>query len=218
MKEPLLIQAVTIPDAWFQALYNVFDDRYVYSQYIDRGSYEGQTRRQFAHFSCAISRPWEDMIVKMPESSSLPPPTDQKYIDDYFAGYLMRAELESNEEYTYGERIAESIEQVIWILKHSPGTNQAVIEIGQPADIELPDPPCLRVMTFKVIEGVLSLGVFFRSWDLWGGFPSNLPGFELLKQYIAGEAGLENGPMHCFSDGLHIYGMQEEVARMRVGK
>jgi len=64
---------------------------------------------------------------------------------------------------------------------------------------------------------VLTLSCYFRSWDLWAGFPVNLGGLELLKQYVAQETGLENGSMYCYSSGLHIYGYQEELARIRTG-
>jgi thymidylate synthase len=57
--------------------------------------------------------------------------------------------------------------------------------------------------------------VYFRSWDLWAGFPTNLGGIELLKQYVASEASLGNGPMYAYSAGAHIYGYQEEIARLR---
>ena len=59
------------------------------------------------------------------------------------------------------------------------------------------------------------MSVYFRSWDLWAGFPSNLGGIELLKQFVAQECGLKNGSMYAYSAGLHIYGYQEEIARIR---
>ena len=156
-------------------------------------------------------------------------------------------------------------------------TNQACLEIAKPDDIVTCigndgklDPPCLRLIDFKVIpkhspdysfcnnEGIpseicdkrrsvfeqkntscldceisktnkftpansnteltLTMSVYFRSWDLWAGFPTNLGGLELLKQYVAQECGLENGKMYAYSAGLHIYGYQEEIVRIRTMK
>ena len=81
------------------------------------------------------------------------------------------------------------------------------------------DPPCLRLLDFKAIpdgkDMLLTVTVYFRSWDLWAGFPTNLGGIELLKQYVAGEAGLKSGPMYAYSAGAHIYGYQEELAKIR---
>jgi len=59
---------------------------------------------------------------------------------------------------------------------------------------------------------------YFRSWDLWAGFPTNLGGIELLKRLVAEETGLHNGPMYAYSAGAHIYGYQEELARLRTHK
>ncbi len=118
------------------------------------------------------------------------------------------------------------LERAIEMLKETPLTNQAVIEIATPEDFDVCygkdgklDPPCLRLLDFKSIpEGdslVLTVTCYFRSWDLWAGFPSNLGGVELLKQYVAEEARLKNGPMYAYSSGAHIYGYQEELARLR---
>jgi thymidylate synthase len=118
------------------------------------------------------------------------------------------------------------LERVIDILKETPLTNQAVIEIATPEDLDTCygkdgklDPPCLRLLDFKVIpldsELVLTVSAYFRSWDLWAGFPTNLGGIELLKQLVASETGLKNGPMYAYSAGAHIYGYQEEIARLR---
>jgi len=40
---------------------------------------------------------------------------------------------------------------------------------------------------------------------LWAGFPSNLAGIQLLKEYMASEIGVEDGEMVVMSKGLHIY-------------
>lgn len=177
----------------------------------------------------------------IPAALNIPSPTTMEYIESYFTDYLMNPELGENETYKYasrihqnvdhdGERSLTQIELVVAMLKKTPLTNQAVIEIAKPQDIAQClgkdgklDPPCLRLIDFKVIpmpdgDMVLTVTVYFRSWDLWAGFPSNLGGIELLKQYVANEAGLVNGPMYAYSAGLHIYGYQEEIARIRTMK
>lgn len=59
---------------------------------------------------------------------------------------------------------------------------------------------------------------YFRSWDLWGGFPANLGGIELMKQYIASEIGVENGEIIASSKGLHIYSYCFELVEIIRGK
>lgn len=121
------------------------------------------------------------------------------------------------------------LERVIEMLKKTPLTNQAVVEIGTPEDHDICfgndgklDPPCLRLLDFKAIpsgdELALTVSCYFRSWDLWAGFPTNLGGIELLKKLVASETKLTNGPMYVYSAGAHIYGYHEEIARLRTLK
>jgi thymidylate synthase len=98
------------------------------------------------------------------------------------------------------------IDEVIRMFKEGGhGTNQACMEIAMPNDVLLQDPPCLRLIDCRVRYGALHFVVYFRSWDLFAGFPVNLGGLELLKQMMADEIGVKNGCMIAGSKGLHIY-------------
>jgi hypothetical protein len=84
------------------------------------------------------------------------------------------------------------VEEVIRMYKNGgPGTNQATMEVGMPQDIVNSDPPCLRLIDTRVRYGKLHFVVYFRSWDLWAGFPANLAGIQLLKEYMAQQIGVE---------------------------
>ncbi len=232
---PYFLKAKTISDAWFQIIYNIFD--HSYRQEIQRGSFEKeQYRLQYPGLAVFIEHPEQDIVPVIPPALGIPSPTDMDYIEDYFANYLMNPELSKNETYRYSSRIhhpmpegGTQLERAIKMLKETPLTNQAVVEIGTPEDYDICygedgklDPPCLRLLDFKAVpEGtdvVLTLSCYFRSWDLWAGFPSNLGGLELLKQYVAEECGLRSGPLYAYSSGGHIYGYQEEIARIRTMK
>jgi len=229
---PFFLIAKTIPDAWFQLIYNIFDN--AYAQKIQKGSFENeQYRLQYPGIAVYIEHPYYDMVPTIPPGSGIPAPTTIEYIEDYFANYLMNPELSENETYKYASRIQNrmpkggtQLERVIDIIRNTPLTNQAVIEVATPDDLDLCygkdgklDPPCLRLLDFKVIpagdELALTVSAYFRSWDLWAGFPTNLGGIELLKQFIASEAGLKNGSIYAYSAGAHIYGYQEEIVRLR---
>jgi thymidylate synthase len=232
---PFCLLAKTISDAWFQLIYNIFDK--TYSQNIQKGSFENeQYRLQYPGIAVYIEHPNCDIVPVIPPGLGIPSPTTMEYIEDYFVHYLMNPELSENETYTYASRIQHSmpeggtqLERVIKMLRETPLTNQAVIEVGTPDDLDICygkdgklDPPCLRLIDFKAIPSgddlALTVSVYFRSWDLWAGFPTNLGGIELLKQLVASEAGLKNGPMYAYSSGAHIYGYQEEIARLRTLK
>jgi len=111
------------------------------------------------------------------------------------------------------------IEEVIKMYKEGGhGTNQAVMEIGMPSDILWNDPPCLRLIDTRVRYGKLHFIVYFRSWDLIGGFPTNLAGLQLLKEYMGSELGVEDGEIIALSKGLHIYEHQWDYAKLRIGQ
>ena len=230
--DPFFLKAKTISDAWFQLIYNIFD--HSYTQNIQRGSFEKeQYRLQYPGIAVYVEHPGDDIVPTIPLGLGIPSPTSMEYIEDYFANYLMDPNISENETYRYSSRIhypmpqgETQLQRAMDMLKETPLTNQAVVEIGTPEyydvcygkDDKL-DPPCLRLLDFKAVpyENRLRLTVtaYFRSWDLWAGFPSNLGGLELLKQYVAGETGLESGPMYAYSAGAHIYGYQEELAKIR---
>lgn len=232
---PFAIYASTISDAWFQLIYSILDKGYI--QNIQHGSFEKeQYRVQYPGIAVFIEKPWYDIVPQIPPHLNIPAPTSMEYIEDYFANYLMNPELSENETYRYASRIhypmpkgGTQLDRVIKLLKETPLTNQAVIEVATPEDLDVCygkdgklDPPCLRVLDFKAIpsgeELLLTVTAYFRSWDLWAGFPTNLGGIELLKQYICQETGLRNGPMYAYSAGAHIYGYQEKLVKLRTLK
>jgi len=147
----------------------------------------------------------------------LPDPVAEGYIEQYMP-YLMTDTKKEGEDYTYGSRIAPQISGWINTLKKTPNTNQAVLQVAQPIDCYLVDPPCLRHIDMRVKEGTLWFYPYFRSWDLWGGFPANLAGIAVLQKFMADEIGIEVGPMIASSKGLHIYKYVKELAELRCNK
>ena len=113
-------------------------------------------------------------------------------------------------------RVVDQIEGVISMYKlKGYGTNQAAMTVSVPSDILLNDPPCLRHIDTRIQDGKLHFMVYFRSWDLWNGFPANLGGVQLLKEYMAAEIGVEDGEMIASSKGLHLYDYVWELAQLR---
>lgn len=233
------IEAFDLDDAWFRCLSEILEHGHVYK--ITRGSYEGQKRLEFDFVTIKVKNPAHQIIPIMPEGSSIPAPTSMDYINNYLP-YLLTGQKTETEDYTYGERLVDAkvrikevregkemvtemplgvnqVEEVIKIYKtQGYGTNQAIMEIGMPSDIKLNDPPCLRLIDTRIRYGKLHFFPYFRSWDLWGGFPSNLGGLELVKQYMAEEIGVENGEIIASSKGLHLYDYSWDLAKQRTGK
>jgi thymidylate synthase len=111
------------------------------------------------------------------------------------------------------------VNQIEWVIdtykKHGHRNNQLVLQIAEPTDLILKDPPCLRHIDTRIQDGKLHFFVYFRSWDLWAGLPSNLPAVQHLKEYMASEIGVEDGEMIVESKGLHLYGYAEKLAKIR---
>jgi len=106
------------------------------------------------------------------------------------------------------------IELLIWTYKNKgPRNNQMVLQVAHPTDMLLKDPPCLRLIDTRLQDGKLHFFPYFRSWDLWGGFPANLAGIQMLKEYVVGELGVEDGEMVATSKGLHIYDYAFDLAK-----
>ena len=237
--KPVFIEAFDLDDAWFQCLTQILDRGHVYT--ITKGSYEGQKRLEFDFVTVRVRKPSHQIIPIIPEGMNIPAPTDMDYIQGYLS-YLLTGTKTETEDYTYGERLVDpkvkvrqdvdgksmvnemplnvnQVEEVIKLYKEKGfGTNQATMEIGMPSDIKLVDPPCLRIIDTRVRYGKLHFILYFRSWDLWGGFPSNLGGLQLVKQYMAEEIGVQDGEIIAVSKGLHLYDYAWDLAKLRTNK
>lgn len=219
------VKATTINDAWFQAVYLCWKNGYDYK--IDSGSYTGQIRRQFDFFACEISQPeTRPLAIQFPEGLPVPSPNNEEQIQNYAVDYLLSAETSCKETYTYGSRMlafpnpdGTKTDQLAWIVDHFkkyPGNNHCALTIPLGGDLLLSHAPCLRTVDLKIVDGRLDITVYFRSWDLWSGFPTNLGGFQIFNEYVAQEIGIPTGKMFAASAGLHLYEMYFEIVKARL--
>ncbi len=222
-----------ISDAWFQLLFKILEEGSVFV--IDRGSYAGQKRLEFDYVTVKINYPGtEPLLPQIPGQYGIPNPVADDYLDEYLP-YLMTGDKKPDEDYTYGERLvtgallydqkryapcdvyAGEVDQIQTVIdtykNHGHRNNQMVLQVAQPGDITLEDPPCLRHIDTRIQNNKLHFFVYFRSWDLWGGFPANLAAIEMLKQYMAAEIGVENGQIIAASKGLHLYDYTFDMAK-----
>jgi thymidylate synthase len=111
------------------------------------------------------------------------------------------------------------LNQIEWIIatykQFGQRNNQLVLQVAHPSDLTLLDPPCLRSIDTRIQNDQLRFFVYFRSWDLWNGFPANLAAIQNLKEYMAGQIGVKDGEMIVESKGLHLYGYAEDLAKLR---
>jgi len=210
-----VIEAKTLPEAWFQCIRRLQEDGYEYI--IDRGSFEGQKRRGLDYVVIRIEYPGSRPLA--PDTPvGIPAPVTQEYIDGYLP-YLMTSHKEQNEQYTYGEDLESQIPEVIKMYKEDGyNTNQAYMAVGSSKSIFLRDPQCLRGIDTRIRYGALHFMVYFRSWDLWGGLPTNLAAIQILKEYMASEISVADGELIACSKGLHLYDHCWDVAAAVVNR
>jgi len=230
--KPIFINARDISDAWFQTIYACLD--YGKEFVIDSGSFAGQKRLELDYITIHIKQPGypydkkslDEMMPKIPSHYCVPDPVCEGYMDEYLP-YLMTEEMKENECYTYGSRIWSKLgenvrsNQVHYIIDTYKNkgfrNNQMVLQIAQPIDLFINDPPCLRYLDTRIQDNKLHFFGYWRSWDLWSGFPVNLGGIQFLKEYMANEIGVEDGEMICSSKGIHLYDHVFDIARKLKG-
>jgi len=184
-----------------------------YEYKIERGSYAGQFRKELEFVVVQVRSP-ETRPLTPDVPPGIPPPTSMEYIESYLP-YLMTAHKREEEQYTYGQYLEGQISEVIRMYKEDGyNTNQAFMAVGDSHSIFLSDPPCLRAIDTRIRDNKLHFIVYFRSWDLWAGFPSNLAAIQLLKEYMSSEIGVDDGEIVALSKGMHLYQYSWELARI----
>jgi len=128
--------------------------------------------------------------------------------------------------------------QLEWAIEHycqikngkkNFGNNHCYIQLGYPEmllgyDIEENySSPCLRGIDTKIIfdekenKYYLCFHVYFRSWDLWSGFPTNMGGLALLMEYMVTAIGVEIGYLSFSSIKAHFYDFSINSVIQRCG-
>jgi len=206
-----VINGRDLSEAWFLCLRKILTEGYEYK--IERGSYAGQQRKELDFAVVQIKNPGtRPLIPDVPQG--VPAPSSMEYIESYLP-YLMTAHRAKGEQYTYGQYLEKQISEVIRMYKEDGyNTNQAFMAVGDSQSIFLSDPPCLRGIDTRIRDNRLNFVAYFRSWDLWAGFPSNLAAIQLLKEYMSSEIGVDDGEIIAMSKGLHLYEYSWELARI----
>jgi thymidylate synthase len=147
-----------------------------------------------------------------------------------------KAEFRDNSAWTTADLIISVPNALEWIVRHYQekgyANNHCYIQVGYPEsnlayDIPYTDEtdrqtsPCLRGIDIKIVEEgekkYLLMNVYFRSWDLWGGWPENMGGLTRLMETICEMLGdVEPGALSFASKGLHCYWFQLDAVACRL--
>lgn len=130
---------------------------------------------------------------------------------------IYRDQCGSNElgSIIYQAKGLSQVDLAIEIYREYPRTNQMCLQVAKPKDMLLLDPPCLRHIDTRIQDGKLHFYPYFRSWDLYSGYPANVAGISMLQEHMANEIGCEQGEMICTSKGLHLYDITFPFAKAR---
>ena len=208
------VEARDLNEAWFRCIREVVTHGYEYT--IDKGSYAGRKRRELDMVMVQVLNPGIRPLA--PTTSQGAAPTTDTDIENYMT-YLMTDTKQPGEQYTYGADLAPQIEEVIKrYKKYGYENNQLCMSIGNRDSLFLTDPQCLRLIDTRVRYGALHFVVYFRSWDLYAGFPVNMGGLQLLKEYMASQIGVKDGELIAFSKGLHLYDHFWDLANSVIGR
>lgn len=108
--------------------------------------------------------------------------------------------------YTYHQRFAPYLEDVIKILKDDPTSRRAVISIrDNDADINSGDPACLQSIQFMIRDKKLHCFVLFRSNDGVRAAFMNAFALTELQKCVADQLGVKVGSYIHRANSFHCY-------------
>jgi len=111
--------------------------------------------------------------------------------------------------YGYQWRFANGVDQLAQVekqIRENPDSRRIILDAWNPADIDkMSLPPCHVLQHWWVEEGVLSLQVYQRSWDLFLGAPFNIASYALLMHMMARVTGTKVGELIFSAGDCHVY-------------
>ncbi|UCH31228.1 MAG: hypothetical protein JSV05_06930 [Candidatus Bathyarchaeota archaeon] len=206
------ISAFDCPDAWFKTLESIWTKGEMYG--VCYGSEKATTKK--LNLSIEIAKPENRPLIGQGA------PCDMKYVSWYALKYLWSDTIE-DEKYTYGSRMRKPVDQIEEAINRyldEPADRQITLAVRLPQDImkhinnAKHEPPCLSLIDTEVIEGLLHLTCYFRSWDAYAGLPANIAGIQLFNEAFVselnrrGNLGLKTGKLIFHSKNCHIYERQ----------
>ncbi len=191
--------------AWVKLLGTVMKMGYV------KGSEYGERQKQFLNLMA---------VLKMPRAPML---------EDEFRRYLPARDFEEHARslltsdrpdgvaYTYGERLnahplaGDQVEHIVSALASKPETRRAVaLTWLHGVDENGGNPPCLVLIQGDLSGGRYNHTAYFRSHDIYRGWPSNVYGqlvlaHEIIRRLRERGLSVEPGYLTVISSAAHVY-------------
>ena len=112
--------------------------------------------------------------------------------------------------YTYGERMQDSVNKAIDLLRYNPETRQAIISIWDRVEDTMNTGgikrvPCTMYYNLQIREGKLDIIYHMRSSDYFEHFRNDLTLAGELKHWVANKIRVPAGKTFMSVDSLHAY-------------
>ena len=140
-------------------------------------------------------------------------PFNRQDLDNYIEAFLKPER--GDEPYTYGERLfsydgLNQVERMVEKLKRFPFDKGALAVLWQPKIDNFPRrkpwrTPCLTLIQGQCFNDKLYLTAYFRSNDMFGGWPFNAFALRFLQKQIADRLKVELGSLVTISNMAHLY-------------
>jgi thymidylate synthase len=142
------------------------------------------------------------------------------FIEYYIPRYADDAEKDNTLHGAYGPRLFnmhekhDQINRIIDLLKKSPTTRRAVIQLFDASDIEkkYKEIPCTCTLQFVIRNNKLNMFTTMRSNDAYKGLPHDIFCFTMLQEIVARSVGVELGIYNHAVGSLHLYSDKKEKA------
>lgn len=218
---PVCIQTTNLEEAWVRLMYNAIDIGRPYL--VTEGSRAGQHRLTMDVAIATIQHPELRPLYPLGKTGQVVP-IDEQAILKYYQNYVYsNTPPKPNEHYNYSDYITPLANAIMdYYAEKGFGNAHCTIRVGHPNcfldyfdayknETERKTTPCLLAIDTRIIEDYLCFYVYYRSWDLFSGYPLNNAGFQELKEFMANVIGakadveLQPGPTVTVCKDLHLY-------------
>lgn len=202
---PCFIEATDLGEAWVRCMWHVIEHGRAY--FIQTGSRAGMHRIVNDALVVSIKHPESRPFYPLAQAGQVIP-IDENAVNEYFVNYVYSPEPPApNEHYKYSEFIYPLANRIIdYYVEKGFGNAHATIRVGNPfcfldyfephkTEAERKTTPCLLDIDTRIIDEHLCFYVYYRSWDLFSGYPLNNAGFQLLKEFMCHEITDRSGRM-----------------------
>jgi len=134
--------------------------------------------------------------------------------------------LHSAYGYRWRQHGMDQLEQLVDTLEADPTAKRTMLCSWLPYPDMLPDDhsdrlknaPCVPVVHFTVVDGLLHCSAFQRSCDLYFGLPHDIAGISVMHHMLAARLGMSVGAISWTLSNVHLYENQFELGHKLIDR